>query len=93
MKKVKEGYLVYLIKNGNGDISIILGSCKWTNEKVGIAELNLLKEYTSVMLQTCKNSKENKVYYYLFSKSGFKSSILDCKEKDVRLINLKYLYH
>lgn len=81
-------------KNNNSkDISIIVGSCKWTNEKVGISELNLLKEYTSVILQTFKNSKNIKVYYYLFSKSGFKSSVSDCKEKNVRLVSLKDLYH
>ena len=80
-------------KNNSNDISIIVGSCKWTNEKVGIAELNLLKEYTSVMLQTYKNSTDINVYYYLFSKSGFKSSILEYKENNVKLINLKDLYN
>ena len=80
-------------KNNNSqDVSMIVGSCKWTNEKVGISELNLLKEYTSVMLQTLKNSKDIKVYYYLFSKSGFKGGFSDYKEKNVRLVSLKDLY-
>ena len=79
-------------KNNSKDNSIIVGSCKWTNEKVGMSELNLLKEYTSIMLQTYKNSKDTVVYYYLFSKSGFKSSISNYHEKNVRLVSLGDLY-
>ena len=79
-------------KANNSNLNkLIVGSCKWTNEKIGISELSTLKEYTSVMLESCKISANTIVYYYLFSKNGFKNSILNTNE-NVKLVCLKDLY-
>lgn len=66
----------------------IIASCKYTNEKVGEDELELIKKYSLSFA-----SKDDKCYYYIFSKSGFKNSLLN-KEKigEVKLISLDDLY-
>lgn len=77
--------------NNSKDTKIIVGSCKWTNEKVGVSEFNVLKDYTKVMLESNKMNDNTKVYYYLFSKAGFKESILNIKD-NLRTLSLKDLY-
>ena len=65
----------------------IIGSCKYTNEPVGIDELNLLKEYSAAF------NKGSKYHYYIFSKSGFTKGLTDyAKTNDIRLVSLKDLY-
>jgi AAA+ ATPase superfamily predicted ATPase len=49
---------------------LIFGECKFKNEPVGIKEYERLKEKSELF------KSENK-YYYLFSKSGFKDSLID----------------
>ena len=61
----------------------IIGSCKFKNSKVGMEELELMKEYGNVM-----KPKSNK-YYYFFSKNGFDEAIL---QQDVVLISLDDMY-
>ena len=65
----------------------IVGSCKFKNEKIGVDELELLKEYAEVF------SRGKKCYYYIFSKSGFTDGLLECAEKEnVKLLTLEELY-
>ena len=40
----------------------IIGSCKYRNEKIGVDELDLIRDYASVF------GKGNNYYYYIFSK-------------------------
>lgn len=47
--------------------SILLGECKWTNKKISMSTLNELK----LKSKHLKDIKNYKVYYALFSKSGF----------------------
>lgn len=49
----------------------LFGECKWTNEKVDVGVLDLLIERSKLF-------HYSKVYYYLFSKSGFTKG---CMEK------------
>ena len=49
----------------NGQKEYIIGSCKFKNEKIGVEELELLKNYANVF------SRGKKHYYYIFSLSGF----------------------
>lgn len=57
---------------GEADKSTALfGECKWTNEKVDTGVLDLLIERSKLFHYT-------KVYYYLFSKSGFTAG---CKKR------------
>ena len=43
----------------------IIGSCKYRNEKIGVDELDLIRDYASVF------GKGNNYHYYIFSKGGF----------------------
>ncbi len=65
----------------------IIGSCKYRNEKIGVDELELLRDYASVF------GKGTKYHYYIFSKSGFTQALIDKeKENEVTLITLKDIY-
>lgn len=66
----------------------IIGSCKYRNEKIGIDELVLLRDYATVF------GKGSNYYYYIFSKGGFTEGLLQAQERgEVKLINLEQLYH
>lgn len=65
----------------------IIGSCKYKNEKIGVDEFNLIRDYAEVL------GKGNNYHYYIFSKEGFTDGLLqaqDCRE--VHLITLEDLY-
>lgn len=65
----------------------IIGSCKYRNEKIGVDELDLIRDYASAF------GKGNNYYYYIFSKGGFTDGLLQAQERgEVRLITLEDLY-
>lgn len=65
----------------------IVGSCKFKNEKIGVDELELLKEYAEVF------SRGKKCYYYIFSKGGFTDGLIECAKKEsVQLVTLEDMY-
>lgn len=65
----------------------IIGSCKYRNEKIGVDELKLIRDYASVF------GKGNNYHYYIFSKGGFTDGLLQAQERgEVRLITLEDLY-
>ena len=65
----------------------IIGSCKYRNEKIGVDELDLIRDYASVF------GKGNNYHYYIFSKGGFTEGLLQAQERgEVRLITLEDLY-
>ena len=65
----------------------IIGSCKYRNEKIGVDELDLIRDYASVF------GKSNNYHYYIFSKGGFTDGLLQAQERgEVRLITLEDLY-
>ena len=65
----------------------IIGSCKYQNEKIGLAELELIREYAQVF------GKGKKYYYYIFSKGGFTEGLIQAQNRgEVRLIGLDDLY-
>lgn len=65
----------------------LIGSCKYKNEKIGVDELKLLRQYASVF------RKNGKFYYYIFSKGGFKQPLLDLAEQgEVTLLTLEDIY-
>lgn len=65
----------------------IIGSCKFKNKKIGVEELELLKEYASVF------GKGEKYHYYIFSKAGFTKDLLDLAAREqVQLITLEDMY-
>lgn len=62
----------------------LIGSCKYRNEKIGIEELEVLKNYASVFRE------DGKFHYWIFSKNGFTQSLLDLeKQGEVKLVTLK----
>lgn len=65
----------------------IIGSCKYRNEKIGVDELNLIKDYASIL------GKGNNYHYYIFSKGGFTDGLLQAQDRgEVNLITLEDLY-
>jgi hypothetical protein len=65
----------------------IIGSCKYRNEKIGVDELKLLREYASVF------GKGVKYHYYIFSKGGFTDVLLQAAERgEVTLVSLEEMY-
>ena len=65
----------------------IIGSCKYRNEKIGVDELNLIKDYASIL------GKGNNYHYYIFSKGGFTDGLLQAQDRgEVDLITLEDLY-
>ena len=65
----------------------IIGSCKFRNEKIGMDELDLLREYAAVF------GKGTNYHYYIFSKGGFTEGLLQAQEcGEVRLVTLEELY-
>ena len=65
----------------------IIGSCKYRNEKIGMDELKLLKDFASVF------GRGVKYYYYIFSKGGFTETLMQAAGKgEVTLITLEKMY-
>lgn len=83
----REDELRKLNKRYTGDKGYIIGSCKYRNEKIGVDELELIRDYASFF------GKGNCYYYYIFSKGGFTDGLLQAQERgEVRLITLEDLY-
>lgn len=53
----------------------IIGSCKYRNEKIGVDELDLIRDYASVF------GKGNNYHYYIFSKGGFTDGLLQAQQR------------
>ncbi len=65
----------------------IIGSCKYRTEKIGIDELELIRDYAAVF------GKGDKYHYYIFSKGGFTEGLLQAGERgEVQLITLEDIY-
>ena len=65
----------------------LIGSCKYRNEKIGVDELDLIRDYASVF------GKGNNYHYYIFSKGGFTDGFLQAQERgEVHLITMEDLY-
>ena len=74
--------------NTNAGRKFLIGSCKFKNEAIGSDELDLMKEYSALF-----TTANDECYYYIFSKSGFTSSL---KEKqrlgEVTLVSIEDMY-
>lgn len=65
----------------------IIGSCKYRNEKIGVDELELLREYAEVF------GKGKKYDYYIFSKGGFTEGLQKAAaEGEATLVTLEEMY-
>ena len=60
----------------------IFCECKWNNEPIGAEVIDALIEKSNIFLYAER-------YYYIFSKSGFKSSALSMQNNYIRLITLE----
>ena len=67
--------------------SYLIGSCKYRNEKIGMDELELLRNYATVL------GKGDRYHYYIFSKGGFTDGLLDAQAYgEVTLVTLDEMY-
>lgn len=65
----------------------IIGSCKYRNEKIGMDELERMREYAKVF------GKGSKYHYYIFSKGGFTEGLYQVQEHgEVKLIHFEEIY-
>ena len=65
----------------------LIGSCKYRNEKIGMDELELIRNYASVF------RKDGIFHYFIFSKGGFTPPLLEAgKRGEVTLLTLSDLY-
>lgn len=64
---------------------LLVGECKFSNSKKSIGVLNKLIENVSV--EPFKNYVHKN--FYIFSSSGFENALLDIKDKNIHLIDLK----
>ncbi len=65
----------------------IIGSCKYRNEKIGLDELELIRDYASVFGQG------QRYHYYIFSKGGFTDGLLEAEKRgEVHLLTLDDIY-
>ena len=65
----------------------MIGSCKYRNERIGLDELERLRDYASVF------GKGSNYHYYIFSKGGFTEGLLRAQERgEVRLLTLDDIY-
>lgn len=70
-----------------GEDTYIIGSCKFRNEKIGVAELELMREYSKVF------GKGSKYIYYIFSLGGFTNDLMECQQRnEVILVTLEDMY-
>lgn len=67
----------------------IIGSCKYKNEKIGLDELKLIREYASVFTKS-----NDEIFCMLFSKTGFTPGLYEKQTAEaVQLLSLEELYH
>lgn len=65
----------------------IIGSCKYRNEKIGVDELELIRQYASVF------GKGSRYHYFIFSKGGFTDGLKQLGEQgEVTLLTLDDIY-
>ena len=65
----------------------IIGSCKYRNEKIGLDELELIRECASVF------GKGLNYHYFIFSKGGFTEGLLQAQDRgEVRLLTLADIF-
>lgn len=65
----------------------IIGSCKYRNEKIGVDELELIRQYASVF------GKGSRYHYFIFSKGGFTDGLRQLGEQgEVTLLTLEDIY-
>ena len=63
---------------------MLAGECKYSNDMAKINMLNSLK-------QKCQKSELNISDYFLFSKNGFSSEVIDIKENNITLLSGEHL--
>ena len=68
---------------GMGKDSVLLGECKWTNERVDLGVLETLVERSQMF-------KQPKKQFYLFAKTGFTKGCTDKATKMGNVILVKY---
>lgn len=65
----------------------LIGSCKYRNEKIGVDELELIRQYASVF------GKGSGYHYFIFSKGGFTDGLRQLGEQgEVTLLTLDDIY-
>ena len=84
----KKQVQIDIVATGITPDAYIISSCKYRNEKIGLDELELLRDYARVF------GKGTKYYFYIFSKGGFTEGLLQAAQRgEVTLVTLADLYN
>lgn len=89
-KEVQLDIVAYEAKpdNSSSGRKYLIGSCKYKNEPIGTDELDLIRDYASII-----TTANDECYYYIFSKSDFTSGLVEkAKKGEVTLISLEEIY-
>ena len=74
--------------NSTAGRQFLIGSCKFKTEAIGTDELDLMKDYAAHF-----TTANDACYYYVFSKSGFTSGLLEKQAQgEVTLISIEQMY-
>lgn len=85
--KKKKQIQIDIVGTCAGGKDCIIGSYKYRKEKIGMEELERMREYAAAF------GKGIHYYYYIFSKGGFTDTILQAKEHgEVKLVSLEDMY-
>ncbi len=68
---------------------LLVGECKFSKNKKSISEVNDMYEDTSISVFNHYKERE----YYLFSASGFDETLINNKNKNMNLIDLKTMFY
>ena len=83
----KKQVRIDLVGSTDNKNEYLIGSCKFSNEAIGVDEFELLKKYAGVF------GKGKKYHYYIFSKGGFTEGLKALGDKgEVELIALEDMY-
>ena len=82
--KTKKQAQIDVVVLSSDERELLIGSCKYTNKKVGMSEYALMQEYGDIL-----NGYEKK-YIYLFSKTGFEEPLKVIE--DIRLVTLEDMF-
>lgn len=85
--KTKKQVQIDIVGTPAQEKEYMIGSCKYRNEKIGLDELERLRDYASAF------GKGSNYYYYIFSKGGFTEGLLQAQGRgEVRLFTLDDIY-
>ncbi len=84
--KTKKSAEIDIVVTSAIDDDVIIGSCKFTNLRMGIDELRRIEEYADAM------GTRGRRHYYFFSAAGFDESFKEQRNEYIHLVGIDELF-